>query len=163
FAFTDDGVGVQQANMMYEAMQQAAKVNKAVVAHCEDNSLIYGGAMHEGERSKALGIPGIPNICEGVQIARDALLAEGAGAHYHVCHVSTTESVRAIRYAKKAEIHVTPDVTPHHLLFTEDDVPGDDAIYKMNPPLRSKADRAALIEGLLDGTIDCIATVNVHH
>ena len=101
FAFTDDGVGVQQANMMYEAMQQAAKVNKAVVAHCEDNSLIYGGAMHEGQRSEELGIPGIPNICEAVQIARDVLLAEAAGAHYHVCHVSTKESVRVIRDAKK--------------------------------------------------------------
>lgn len=163
FAFTDDGVGVQQANMMYEAMQAAAKVNKAVVAHCEDNSLIYGGAMHEGQRSKALGIPGIPNICEAVQIARDVLLAEAAGAHYHVCHVSTKESVRAIRDAKKAGIHVTAEVTPHHLLLTEDDVPGDDAIYKMNPPLRSKEDREALIEGLLDGTIDCIATDHAPH
>ncbi|WP_261697772.1 dihydroorotase [Staphylococcus equorum] len=163
FAFTDDGVGVQQANMMYEAMQAAAKVNKAVVAHCEDNSLIYGGAMHEGQRSKGLGIPGIPNICEAVQIARDVLLAEAAGAHYHVCHVSTKESVRAIRDAKKAGIHVTAEVTPHHLLLTEDDVPGDDAIYKMNPPLRSKEDREALIEGLLDGTIDCIATDHAPH
>ncbi|AID01132.1 dihydroorotase [Staphylococcus xylosus] len=163
FAFTDDGVGVQQANMMYEAMQEAAKVNKTVVAHCEDNSLIYGGAMHEGERSKALDIPGIPNICEAVQIARDVLLAEAAGAHYHVCHVSTKESVRAIRDAKKAGIHVTAEVTPHHLLLTEDDVPGDDAIYKMNPPLRSKEDRDALLEGLLDGTIDCIATDHAPH
>ncbi|WP_436860731.1 dihydroorotase [Staphylococcus caeli] len=163
FAFTDDGVGVQQASMMYEAMQAAAKVNKAVVAHCEDNSLIYGGAMHEGKRSEELGIPGIPNICEAVQIARDVLLAEAAGAHYHVCHVSTKESVRAIRDAKKAGIHVTAEVTPHHLLLTEDDVPGDDAIYKMNPPLRSKEDRAALLEGLLDGTIDCIATDHAPH
>ncbi|RIO84265.1 dihydroorotase [Staphylococcus gallinarum] len=163
FAFTDDGVGVQQANMMYEAMQQAAKVNKAVVAHCEDNSLIYGGAMHEGQRSEELGIPGIPNICEAVQIARDVLLAEVAGAHYHVCHVSTKESVRVIRDAKKAGIHVTAEVTPHHLLLTEDDVPGDDAIFKMNPPLRSKEDRAALLEGLLDGTIDCIATDHAPH
>lgn len=163
FAFTDDGVGVQQANMMYEAMQQAAKVNKAVVAHCEDNSLIYGGAMHEGQRSEELGIPGIPNICEAVQIARDVLLAEAADAHYHVCHVSTKESVRVIRDAKKAGIHVTAEVTPHHLLLTEDDVPGDDAIFKMNPPLRSKEDRAALLEGLLDGTIDCIATDHAPH
>lgn len=163
FAFTDDGVGVQQASMMYEAMQAAAKVNKAVVAHCEDNSLIYGGAMHEGQRSEALGIPGIPNICEAVQIARDVLLAEAAGAHYHVCHVSTKESVRTIRDAKKAGIHVTAEVTPHHLLLTEDDVPGDDAIYKMNPPLRSKEDREALLEGLLDGTIDCIATDHAPH
>ncbi|TXO17448.1 dihydroorotase, partial [Staphylococcus aureus] len=89
FAFTDDGVGVQTASMMYEGMIEAAKVNKAIVAHCEDNSLIYGGAMHEGKRSKELGIPGIPNICESVQIARDVLLAEAAGCHYHVCHVST--------------------------------------------------------------------------
>lgn len=163
FAFTDDGVGVQTAGTMYEAMQQAAKLNKAVVAHCEDNSLIYGGAMHEGKRSKELGIPGIPNICEAVQIARDVLLAEAADCHYHVCHVSTKESVRAIRDAKAAGIKVTAEVTPHHLLMTEDDVPGDNAMYKMNPPLRSKEDRDALIEGLLDGTIDCIATDHAPH
>ena len=130
FAFTDDGVGVQESAMMYEAMQQAAKLNKAVVAHCEDNSLIYGGAMHQGKRSEELGIPGIPNICESVQIARDVLLAEAANCHYHVCHVSTKESVRAIRDAKAAGIHVTAEVTPHHLLLTEDDVPGDNAILK---------------------------------
>ena len=163
FAFTDDGVGVQTASMMYEAMQQASKVNKAVVAHCEDNSLIYGGAMHEGKRSKELGIPGIPNICESVQIARDVLLAEAANCHYHVCHVSTKESVRVIRDAKRAGIHVTAEVTPHHLLLTEDDVPGNNAIYKMNPPLRSQEDRQALLDGLLDGTIDCIATDHAPH
>lgn len=163
FAFTDDGVGVQTASMMYEAMQEAVKVNKAIVAHCEDNSLIYGGAMHEGKRSAELDIPGIPNICEAVQIARDVLLAEAANAHYHVCHVSTKESVRVIRDAKKAGIHVTAEVTPHHLLLTEDDVPGDDAIYKMNPPLRSKEDRQALLDALEDGTIDCIATDHAPH
>jgi dihydroorotase len=163
FAFTDDGVGVQTASMMYEAMQEAAKVNKAIVAHCEDNSLIYGGAMHEGKRSAELDIPGIPNICEAVQIARDVLLAEAANAHYHVCHVSTKESVRVIRDAKKAGIHVTAEVTPHHLLLTEDDVPGDNAIYKMNPPLRSKEDRQALLDALEDGIIDCIATDHAPH
>lgn len=163
FAFTDDGVGVQTASMMYEGMIEAAKVNKAIVAHCEDNSLIYGGAMHEGKRSKELGIPGIPNICESVQIARDVLLAEAAGCHYHVCHVSTKESVRVIRDAKRAGIHVTAEVTPHHLLLTEDDIPGNNAIYKMNPPLRSTEDREALLEGLLDGTIDCIATDHAPH
>lgn len=163
FAFTDDGVGVQTASMMYEAMQKAAKVNKAIVAHCEDNSLIYGGAMHEGKRSEELNIPGIPNVCEAVQIARDVLLAEAANAHYHVCHVSTKESVRVIRDAKKAGIKVTAEVTPHHLLLTEDDVPGDNAIYKMNPPLRSKEDRQALINALEDGTIDCIATDHAPH
>lgn len=163
FAFTDDGVGVQEAAKMYEAMQQAKAVNKAVVAHCEDNSLIYGGAMHEGKRSEELGIPGIPNICESVQIARDVLLSEATGCHYHVCHVSTKESVRVIRDAKKAGIPVTAEVTPHHLLLTEDDIPGDNAIYKMNPPLRSVKDRQALIEGLLDGTIDIIATDHAPH
>ena len=163
FAFTDDGVGVQEAAKMYEAMQQAKAVNKAIVAHCEDNSLIYGGAMHEGRRSQELGIPGIPNICESVQIARDVLLSEATGCHYHVCHVSTKESVRVIRDAKKAGISVTAEVTPHHLLLTEDDIPEDNAIYKMNPPLRSIADRQALIEGLLDGTIDIIATDHAPH
>ncbi|WP_432370966.1 dihydroorotase [Staphylococcus chromogenes] len=163
FAFTDDGVGVQEAAKMYEAMQQAKAVNKAVVAHCEDNSLIYGGAMHEGKRSEELGIPGIPNICESVQIARDVLLSEATGCHYHVCHVSTKESVRVIRDAKKAGIPVTAEVTPHHLLLTEEDIPGDNAIYKMNPPLRSIEDRQALIEGLLDGTIDIIATDHAPH
>ena len=118
--------------------------------------------MHKGKRSEELGIPGIPNIAESVQIARDVLLAEATGCHYHVCHVSTKESVRVIRDAKKAGIHVTAEVTPHHLLLTENDVPGDDANYKMNPPLRSKEDREALLEGLLDGTIDCIATTMRH-
>ncbi|RIM26347.1 dihydroorotase [Staphylococcus chromogenes] len=163
FAFTDDGVGVQEAAKMYEAMQQAKAVNKAVVAHCEDNSLIYGGAMHEGKRSEELGIPGIPNICESVQIARDVLLSEATGCHYHVCHVSTKESVRVIRDAKKAGIPVTAEVTPHHLLLTEEDITGDNAIYKMNPPLRSVEDRQALIEGLLDGTIDITATDHAPH
>ncbi|UEX89384.1 dihydroorotase [Staphylococcus ratti] len=163
FAFTDDGVGVQEAAKMYEAMQKAKAVNKAIVAHCEDNSLIYGGAMHEGKRSEALGIPGIPSICEAVQIARDVLLSEATGCHYHVCHVSTKESVRVIRDAKKAGIPVTAEVTPHHLLLTENDIPGDNATYKMNPPLRSDEDRQALLEGLLDGTIDLIATDHAPH
>ncbi|HEY9581499.1 dihydroorotase [Savagea faecisuis] len=163
FAFTDDGVGVQSAGMMYEAMQQAAELDMAVVAHCEDNSLIYGGAMHEGEKSKEMGIKGIPSICEAVQIARDVLLAEAAGAHYHVCHVSTKESVRAIREAKAAGIHVTAEVTPHHLLLIDEDIPGDDANWKMNPPLRGQEDLEALLEGLEDGTIDFIATDHAPH
>lgn len=163
FAFTDDGVGVQEAGMMYEAMQDAAKIDMAIVAHCEDNTLIYGGAMHEGKRNKELGLPGIPSIAESVHIARDILLAEAAGAHYHVCHVSTKESVRVIRDAKRAGIHVTGEVSPHHLLLTEDDVPGDDADWKMNPPLRAIEDREALREGLMDGTLDCIATDHAPH
>ncbi|GIN83769.1 dihydroorotase [Heyndrickxia sporothermodurans] len=163
FAFTDDGVGVQTAGMMYEAMKRAAALNMAVVAHCEDNSLIYGGAVHEGEFSIKHGIAGIPSICESVHIARDVLLAEAAECHYHVCHISTKESVRVVRDAKKAGIKVTAEVTPHHLLLCDEDIPELDTNYKMNPPLRSKEDRAALIEGLLDGTIDFIATDHAPH
>ncbi|HEY9570839.1 MAG TPA: dihydroorotase [Metalysinibacillus sp.] len=163
FAFTDDGVGVQTAATMFECMQDAAKLDMAVVAHCEDNSLIYGGVMHEGKRNKELGLKGIPSVCESVHIARDILLAEAAGAHYHVCHVSTKESVRVIRDAKKAGVKVTAEVTPHHLLLCEDDIPSDDANWKMNPPLRGAEDLQALREGLLDGTIDCIATDHAPH
>lgn len=163
FAFTDDGVGIQTADMMLQAMSQAAKLNMAIVAHCEDNSLIHGGVIHEGQMSKKLNIPGIPSICESVQIARDVLLAEATGCHYHVCHVSTKESVRIIRDAKRAGIHVTAEVTPHHLLLTEDDVTGEDANFKMNPPLRAKEDQQALFQGLLDGTIDFIATDHAPH
>lgn len=164
FAFTDDGVGVQDASKMLEAMQQAASVNMAIVAHCEENTLINKGCVHEGTFSKRNGLNGIPSVCESVQIARDVLLAEAAGCHYHVCHVSTKESVRVIRDAKRAGIKVTAEVTPHHLLLTQDDIPDNlDPNYKMNPPLRDAADRDALIEGLLDGTIDFIATDHAPH
>ncbi|MGO1058129.1 dihydroorotase [Planococcus sp. FY231025] len=163
FAFTDDGVGIQQAGMMFETMQDAAKIGMTVVAHCEDNSLIYDGVMHDGKRSKELGLKGIPSAAESVHIARDILLAEAAGAHYHVCHVSTKESVRIIRDAKRAGVHVTTEVCPHHLLLSEDDIPGDDANWKMNPPLRAKEDVEALHEGLLDGTIDFIVTDHAPH
>jgi dihydroorotase len=164
FAFTDDGVGVQDASKMLEAMQKAASVNMAIVAHCEENTLINKGCVHEGSFSKRNGLNGIPSVCESVQIARDVLLAEAAGCHYHVCHVSTKESVRVIRDAKKAGIKVTAEVTPHHLLLTQDDIPDSlDPNYKMNPPLRDNADRDALIEGLLDGTIDFIATDHAPH
>ncbi|MFD1171991.1 dihydroorotase [Oceanobacillus picturae] len=163
FAFTDDGVGIQTADFMLQAMKQAAATGKAIVAHCEDNSIVYGGVMHDGEVSKKLGLPGIPSLSESVQIARDVLLAEAAGCHYHVCHVSTKESVRVIRDAKKAGIHVTAEVTPHHLLLDETAVKEDDANYKMNPPLRAVADKEALLAGLMDGTIDFIATDHAPH
>lgn len=163
FAFTDDGVGIQTAGMMYEAMKKAASLDQAIVAHCEDNSLIYGGCVHEGEFSKANELNGIPSICESVHIARDVLLAEAANCHYHVCHISTKESVRVVRDAKKAGIRVTAEVSPHHLLLCDADIPGLDTNYKMNPPLRGKEDREALIEGLLDGTIDFIATDHAPH
>ncbi|GAF16453.1 LOW QUALITY PROTEIN: dihydroorotase [Bacillus sp. JCM 19046] len=163
FAFTDDGVGVQEAGTMLAAMKEAAKHDMAIVAHCEDNSLINKGSVHQGHYAESQGLNGIPSVCESVHIARDVLLAEAAGAHYHVCHVSTKESVRVIRDAKKRGIHVTAEVTPHHLLLCEDDIEGQDTNYKMNPPLRGKDDREALIEGLLDGTIDFIATDHAPH
>ena len=163
FAFSDDGRGVQDANMMFESMMVAAKLNKAIVAHCEDNSLIRGGCMHCGRRSRELDLPGIPSVCESVQIARDVLLAEAAGCHYHVCHVSTKESVRVVREAKAAGIKVTCEVCPHHLISDEMDIPEDNGMWKMNPPLRAREDRNALIAGLLDGTIDVIATDHAPH
>ncbi|RFU63204.1 dihydroorotase [Peribacillus saganii] len=163
FAFTDDGVGVQEAGLMLEAMKQAAAQNVAIVAHCEDNSLINKGAVHEGTFSLSQGLRGIPSVCESVHIARDVLLAEAAGCHYHVCHISTKESVRVVRDAKRAGIRVTAEVSPHHLLLCDEDIPGMDTNYKMNPPLRGKEDREALIAGLLDGTIDFIATDHAPH
>ncbi|KKB42293.1 dihydroorotase [Bacillus thermotolerans] len=163
FAFTDDGVGIQQAGMMYEAMKQASEIGAAVVAHCEDNSLIYGGAVHDGEFAEKHNIPGIPSICEAVHIARDVLIAEAADCHYHVCHISTEQSVRSVRDAKRAGIRVTAEVTPHHLLLCDEDIPGEDTNFKMNPPLRSRNDQKALVEGLLDGTIDFIATDHAPH
>lgn len=163
FAFTDDGVGIQTADLMLQAMKQAKIAGKPIVAHCEDNSIVYGGVMHDGKTSEKLQLPGIPSLAESVQIARDVLLAEATGCHYHVCHVSTKESVRVIRDAKKAGIHVTAEVSPHHLLLNEEDILEDDANWKMNPPLRAKEDQEALIEGLLDGTLDFIATDHAPH
>ncbi|RYG74102.1 dihydroorotase [Lentibacillus lipolyticus] len=163
FAFTDDGVGIQTADQMLQAMSAAAASGMPVVAHCEDNSIVYGGVVHQGEVSTRMNLPGIPSLSESVQIARDVLLAEATGCHYHVCHVSTKESVRVIRDAKKAGIHVTAEVTPHHLLMNEQAITADDANFKMNPPLRSGHDQEALLEGLLDGTIDCIATDHAPH
>lgn len=163
FAFTDDGVGVQSAEMMYKAMQKAAELNVSIVAHCEENTLIQKGCVHEGNFSKENGLNGIPSICESVQIARDVLLAEATGCHYHVCHISTKESVRVVRDAKKAGINVTAEVSPHHLILCEDDIPGLDTNFKMNPPLRGSSDRESLIEALLDGTIDMIATDHAPH
>lgn len=163
FAFTDDGVGIQEAGMMLAAMRKAAAVNMPIVAHCEDNTLINKGSVHEGAFAAKAGLNGIPSVCESVHIARDVLLAEAADCHYHVCHISTKESVRTVRDAKRAGIHVTAEVTPHHLLLCDEDIPGLDPNYKMNPPLRGRDDRAALMEGLLDGTIDFIATDHAPH
>lgn len=163
FAYTNDGVGVQTAKVMYEAMKLAASLDKPIVAHTEDEGLLFGGVMHEGQRNLELGLPGIMGIVESSQIARDILIAKETGVHYHVCHVSSKESVEAIREGKRQGVKVTAEVTPHHLLLNERDIPSNDATYKMNPPLRAKSDQEALIEGLLDGTLDFIATDHAPH
>ncbi|WP_413526811.1 dihydroorotase [Marinilactibacillus psychrotolerans] len=164
FAFTNDGVGVQTAATMYLAMKEAAKNKVSIIAHTEDDSLLFdGGVMHEGKRNKELNLSGMSQLTESTQIARDVLLAEATGVHYHICHVSAKESVRVIRDAKKAGINVTAEVTPHHLLMSEEEILSDNSLFKMNPPLRSKADQEALLEGLLDGTIDMIATDHAPH
>lgn len=162
-AFTDDGVGIQTAGMMEAAMKAIHKFGGILVAHTEDNSLVHGGVVHLGNVSERLGLPGISNQTEAVQIARDVLLSQSTGCPYHVCHVSTKESVAIIRWAKSQGIQVTAEVSPHHLVLCEDDILTDDANFKMNPPLRSQEDRQALIEGLRDGTIDCIATDHAPH
>ncbi|MEK3866330.1 dihydroorotase [Paenibacillus sp. FSL H7-0716] len=161
--YTDDGVGVQSAQMMKDAMNIAVSLDMPVIAHCEDNSLVEGCCVAEGEFSKKHGLKGIPNESEAIHVGRDILLAEATGVHYHVCHVSTEQSVRLIRQAKEIGIKVTAEVCPHHLLLAEDDIPGLDANWKMNPPLRSRRDVEACIEGLLDGTLDMIVTDHAPH
>ncbi|GEO70236.1 dihydroorotase [Levilactobacillus acidifarinae] len=163
FAVSNDGSGVQTAETMYRAMCGAAKAGLPLAAHVEDDSLTHHGVMNAGPVAKRLGLPGIPNVAESAQLARDLMLAEASGVHYHVCHVSTAQSVRVIREAKRAGIHVTCEVSPHHLLLTDADITEDNPMLKMNPPLRSPADRAALLAGLLDGTIDMIATDHAPH
>ncbi|MDF2658155.1 MAG: pyrC [Paenibacillus sp.] len=162
--FTDDGVGVQSAQMMKDAMALAASMNMPVIAHCEDNTLVEGGAVSEGEFARKHGLKGIPNESEAIHVGRDILLAEATGVHYHVCHVSAEQSVRLIRHGKQFGIKVTSEVCPHHLLLSDEDIPGvDDANWKMNPPLRTPKDVEAVIAGLEDGTIDIIVTDHAPH
>ncbi|WP_040948467.1 dihydroorotase [Gorillibacterium massiliense] len=161
--FTDDGVGVQSAQMMKDAMAWAKELDMPVIAHCEDNSLVEGAAVTEGAFARKHGLKGIPNESEAIHVGRDILLAEATGVHYHVCHVSTEQSVRLIRQAKAIGIHVTAEVCPHHLVLSDEDIPGMDANWKMNPPLRTPRDVQACIEGLEDGTIDIIVTDHAPH
>lgn len=161
--FTNDGCGVQQANIMYEAMLKAKEVQKPIIAHVEDNSLTNQGVMNQGESSRKLNLPGINSLSESSQLARDLVLAHHTGVHYHVAHISTKESVELVRIAKQMGVHVTAEVSPHHLLLDDSMVENDNPMMKMNPPLRSKADRKALIAGLIDGTIDMIATDHAPH
>ena len=160
--FSDDGKGVQSEDMMREAMLRAKKLGKIISAHCEDNSLLHGGYIHDGEYARLHGHRGICSESEWGPIKRDLKLVEETGCAYHVCHISTRESVRLIREAKARGVNVTCEVGPHYLVFNDMDLI-EDARFKMNPPIRSEEDRLALIEGLKDGTIDMIATDHAPH
>ena len=161
-AFSDDGKGVQSDELMEEAMIRAKSLGKLIVAHCEVNELLRGGYIHDGAYAKAHGHKGICSESEWRQIERDAALAKKTGCAYHVCHISTKESVEIIRRAKAEGVNISCETAPHYLLLTEDDLQ-EDGRFKMNPPLRSAEDRDALIEGILDGTVDMIATDHAPH
>ena len=161
-AFSDDGRGVQSAEMMREAMQRAKSLGMIITAHCEDNSLLLGGYIHDGIYAKEHGHKGICSESEWGQIKRDLALAKETGCAYHVCHISTKESVELIRAAKKEGVDVTCETAPHYLLLNENDLQ-EDGCFKMNPPLRSREDQKALLEGIQDGTIDMIATDHAPH
>ena len=161
-AFSDDGKGVQNDEMMREAMTAAKRLGKIIAAHCEDNSLLFGGYIHDGKYAKAHGHRGISSASEYKQIERDLRLAEETGCAYHVCHISTKESVELIRQAKARGVDVTCETAPHYLVLCDEDMQ-EDGRFKMNPPLRSREDKKALIEGIKDGTIDMIATDHAPH
>lgn len=161
-AFSDDGKGVQNDEMMREAMTAAKRLGKIIAAHCEDNSLLFGGYIHDGEYARMHGHRGISSASEYKQIERDLRLAEETGCAYHVCHISTKESVELIRQAKARGVDVTCETAPHYLVLCDEDMQ-EDGRFKMNPPLRSREDKQALIEGIKDGTIDMIATDHAPH
>ena len=161
-AFSDDGRGVQSEDMMREAMRRAKALGKVIVAHCEDNSLLRGGYIHDGVYAREHGHRGICSESEWGPIARDLRLAKETGCAYHVCHISTKESVALIRAAKADGVDVTCETAPHYLILYENDL-REDGKFKMNPPLRATEDKLALIEGVLDGTIDMIATDHAPH
>jgi len=161
-AFSDDGVGVQNAEMMQEAMRRAKKLDKIIVAHCEVNELLNGGCIHDGEYARKNGYKGISSESEWREVERDIELVRKTGCKYHVCHVSTKESVALIRKAKTEGLPISCETAPHYLVFCDDDLQ-DDGRFRMNPPLRSAKDREALLEGIKDGTIDMIATDHAPH
>jgi len=160
--FTDDGVTVKTSSIMKRALEYSAMYNVPIIDHCEDESL-SGGAMNEGLNSTILGLPPIPSVAEDIIVARDILLAEYTGGRIHIAHISTKRSIELVREAKKRGIKVTAEATPHHFTLTDDSLKTYDTNYKMNPPLRSKEDVDAIIEGLRDGTIDCIASDHAPH
>lgn len=161
-AFSDDGKGVQNDEMMREAMTAAKRLGKIIAAHCEDNSLLFDGYIHDGEYARMHGHRGISSASEYKQIERDLRLAEETGCAYHVCHISTKESVELIRQAKARGVDVTCETAPHYLVLCDEDMQ-EDGRFKMNPPLRSREDKKALIEGIKDGTIDMMATDHAPH
>ena len=161
-AFSDDGKGVQSESMMRELMTRAKALGKIVTAHCEVNELVKGGVIHDGTFAKAHGYPGISSESEWRMIERDLRLAKETGAPYHVCHISAKESVEIIRKAKREGVDVTCETAPHYLIMTDEDLE-EDGRFKMNPPIRGRADREALVEGILDGTIDMIITDHAPH
>lgn len=161
-AFSDDGSGVQTDDMMRQAMRQAVKHDSLIAAHCEVESLLNGGYIHDGEYAHLHNHKGICSESEWGQVERDIKLAEETGCRYHVCHISTKETVQLIREAKARGVKVTCETGPHYLIFSDMDLE-EDARWKMNPPIRSAEDRAALIEGIKDGTIDMIATDHAPH
>jgi dihydroorotase len=160
--YSDDGRGVESEALMRRAMESAARLNKIISAHCEDKTLTRGGYIHDGEYAKAHGHIGIPSESEWKPIERDLKIAEETGCAYHVCHVSCRESVELIRRAKARGVNVTCETAPHYLILTDTDLQ-EDGRFKMNPPIRSADDRAALVEGILDGTIDMIITDHAPH
>ena len=160
--FSDDGRGVQDEKMMHKAMIQAKQLGKIIVAHCEVNELLRGGYIHDGAYAKTHGHRGICSESEWAQIARDLKLVEEIGCAYHVCHISTKESVDIIRKAKRRGVNVTCETAPHYLML-DDSFLQEEGRFKMNPPLRSWEDRDALVQGIIDGTIDCIATDHAPH
>ena len=161
-AFSDDGKGIQNEDMMRQAMLQAKKLNKIIVAHCEVNDLLNGGYIHDGEYARLHGHKGICSASEYEQIDRDLRIAEEIGCKYHVCHISTKESVALIRGAKARGVDVTCETAPHYLVMNDMDLQ-EDGRFRMNPPIRSEADRVALVQGICDGTIDMIATDHAPH
>ena len=160
--FSDDGKGVQSEEMMIRAMEIARDLGKPIVAHCEDNSLLFGGYIHDGEYARKNGHKGICSESEWGPIKRDIELVKKTGVKYHVCHISTKESVELIRRAKAEGVDITCETGPHYLLL-DDSCLKEEGRFKMNPPIRSREDREALLEGLLDGTIDMVATDHAPH
>ncbi len=162
-ALSEDGKSVMNPLLYKEGMKKAAELGLVILAHCEDKNLLAGGVLNAGKKAEELGFPGITNSVEDVIVARDILLAKETGAKLHLCHCSTADSVALVRLGKSLGVKLSAEVCPHHFAMTEDEILGDDANYKMNPPLRTKADVDALIAGLADGTMEVIATDHAPH